>query len=124
MTSLISVRSYQRGSVCQDAVLREPLPVRAGRGEHDVVAHGPREAPLPADDVQARAQAFDVPLPRPGHRLVEVVDVEDEVALGARELAEVRDVRVATRLHAQARHRIRREVHRHHRGRAPEERER
>ena len=59
-----------------------------------------------------------------GHGLVEVVDVEDEIALGAGELPEVADVRVAARLHADAGRRRGREVHRHDRRATAEERER
>jgi len=52
------------------------------------------------------------------------VEVEDEAAVGRREGAEVGEVGVAAGLHAQPRHRGPRQVRRHHRGRAAEERER
>ena len=53
----------------------------------------------------ARREAFDVPFPRSRERLVEVVDVEDEVPLGCCEHAEVGEVCVTTRLHTVASHR-------------------
>ncbi len=59
------------------------------------------EVAVSARRSHARSQALDVPLPRPGQRLVEVVDVEDEPALGRGEDAEVREVRVAAALHRQ-----------------------
>ena len=51
---------------------------------------------------EARGQSFDIPLPRGGKRLVEVVDVEDEAALGSREPAEVQQVTIAAGLDANA----------------------
>jgi hypothetical protein len=55
--------------------------------------------------------------------LVEVVEVEREMSLGRPEDAEVRDVRIAAQLHADARPRRRREIGRHDRRSAAEERE-
>ena len=57
----------------------------------------------------------------PGQRLVEVVAVEDELALGRAEDAEVGEVGVAADLGRQARARRRREVRRHDQRRPPEE---
>src|SRR4051794_20481236 len=57
-------------------------------------------------------------------RLVEVVDVEDELALGRGEAAEVRHVGVAAELRVQAGHRRVGEVRSHDGGRPAEERER
>ena len=59
------------------------------------------------------SEALDVPLERPGQRLVEVADVEHERALGRREDAEVGQVRVAAQLDLEARSAARR------RGRRP-----
>ena len=42
------------------------------------------EAVVPRGDLQARRQALDVPLPRPGMGLVEVVDVEDQAGAPGR----------------------------------------
>ena len=56
------------------------------------------EPVVPAGDHEARREALHVPLPRPGQRLVEVVDVEHELALGRAEHAEVGEVGVAARL--------------------------
>ena len=105
-------------------VVRDPLPIGArGSGDHRV-ARGRRPAALAADDVEACAEALDVPLPRARGRLVEVVDVKDEVPLRAREEPEVVHVRVAAGLHANAGGRGRREIRRHHGRRASKERER
>ena len=49
-------------------------------------------AVVPARDLQARREAFDVPLPRPGQGLVEVVDVEHQPAFRGGEQAEVRQM--------------------------------
>ena len=59
-----------------------------------------------------------------GQRLVEVVEVEDEAAVGRREHAEVRQVRVTAALHAQPGRRGPREIPRHDRRAAAIERER
>ena len=75
-------------------------------------------------DEKAGGEPLDVPLPRPGQRLVEVVDVEDEATLGRGVEPEVREVRVAAALGPEARARRRRQVGRHHERRAAEERER
>ena len=71
----------------------------------------------------ARRQPLQVPLPGPRQRLVEVVDVENDVALGCRESAEVHQMRVPARLHLDSRHRCFGEVGRHQRRRASVERE-
>ena len=53
-------------------------------------------------DHDAGGQALEVPFEGRGQRLVQVVDVEDDVALGRGKGAEVHQVRVAAGLHAQA----------------------
>ena len=58
--------------------------------------------PAPGDR-EARHQALDVPLPRPGQRLVEVVDVEHQPPIRGGEAAEVRQVGIAAELDVQAR---------------------
>ena len=59
--------------------------VRAGGGASTPRAARRRSKPAVAPgDREARAEPLDVPLPRPGQRLVEVVEVEDELAVGAR----------------------------------------
>ena len=105
-------------------VVRHVLPIRAHRLRHHLATHRRRKAVLVGDEVQARGQALDVPLPRRGQRLVEVVDGEGEVAFGRREVAEVADVGVAARLDVQSGRRCRREVECHHRRRAAQEAER
>ena len=51
-------------------------------------------------DHDARREPLEIPLEWGRQRLVEVVDVEDDVALRRREAAEVHQVRVAAGLHA------------------------
>src|SRR3974390_3065017 len=53
----------------------------------------------PAGGDKARNQALDVPLPRRDRRFIEVVDVEDELALGCGEAAEIQQMAVAARLY-------------------------
>ena len=43
----------------------------------------------------AGRQPFDVPLPRGRQRFVEIVDVEEDIALRGREAAEIHEVSVA-----------------------------
>ena len=73
---------------------------------------------------QARDQALDVPLERRRQRLVEVVEIEHDAAIGRREDAEVRQVRVSAALDAQPRRRGARQIPRHDRRPAAIERER
>ena len=100
------------------------LAIGANDLEHGGATLGLPEAAISAGDLEARREAFEVPLERPGQRLVEVVDVEDEIPLGRGEAAEVRQVCVAAKLSFQARPRCPREVVRHDRGRTPIEGER
>ena len=74
---------------------------RADRVEDGLAAHVVGEAPLAARHLEARREALQVPLERAGERLVEVVQVEDEVALGRGEATEVREVRVTAELRRQ-----------------------
>ena len=62
------------------------------------LALGAGEVVLPARHLQAGRQPFHVPFPRAGEGLVEVVHVEEQVALGRAEDAEVGEVGVAARL--------------------------
>ena len=81
----------------------------------------PRSRP---GDLEARHQTLDVPFERPGQRLVEVVDAEDQPPVGSRERAEVRQMRVAAELNLEARARRIREVRRHQGSSTAVERER
>ena len=101
-----------RGAVLADGV------------EHDLVLVLRAVVVVARGDQHARRQALDVPLPGARERLVEVVDVEHEPALGRREHAEVRQVSVAAALHVQPRARRSREVVGHDLGRATVEGER
>ncbi len=53
-------------------------------------------------DDNAGRQSLDVPLPGSGQRFIEVVDVEENVALRRGEAAEIHQVSVATGLHAKS----------------------
>ncbi len=75
------------------------------------------EAVVAAGQHDAGGEPLEVPLPRPRQRLVEVGDVEDVVALGGGEAAEVEQVRVAAGLDGQPADRRGRQVVRHHGGR-------
>ena len=108
----------------QLAELGHRLPVRADAGGGHVLGVGVLEAAVPACHREAGGEALDVPLPRGGQRLVQVVDGENHPALGSRESAEIAQVRVAAALDPQARGRRRRQVGRHRERRPAVERER
>ena len=83
-----------------------------------------RVAAVTAHDLETGGQAFDIPFPRTRQRLVEVVDVEDQLPLGRAEHAEVRQVSVAAELHPHAGSGGVGQVIGHDHRRAPIERER
>ena len=127
-TSLSSIPA----SKCSYHASRLPIPAarrirfRYSRDPgHD---HGPAvgrgEAAIAAHDLEAGRQPLDVPLPRAGEGLVEVVDVEQHLPLGRAEQAEIRQVGVAAQLHGDPGHRGGRQVGRHDQRGAPVERER
>ena len=94
------------------------------RRHHDVPPIGRREPAITSGDLEARGEPLDIPLPRTGKRLVEVVDVEHHLALGGAEQTEVRQVSVAAELHRDPRPRGGRQIGRHDQRGAPVERER
>ena len=98
--------------------------IRVGQDAHHRLTTALRDAVLAADHDEAGGQPLDVPLPRRGQGLVEVVQVEDQVALGRGKEAEVRQVAVPARLDKNAAGRGSRQIARHHRGRSAEKRER
>jgi hypothetical protein len=100
-------------------VTDHPPSVRVDGSSHRGVSAGPREPVLPSRHHEARGETRHVPLERPGQRLVEVAQVEVEVALGCGPEPEVQDMGVAAELHLQTTVRTRGEVGRHHRGAAP-----
>ena len=105
--------------VGQPGELPHFLPVARGRGERDLPAVLIAEPVLPRGYLQAGRQPLHVPLPGRGQRLVEVVDVEDQLALGRAEEAEVGQVRVPARLHDHPGRRGGGQVAGHGQGRAP-----
>ena len=72
-------------------------------------------------DGSARRQTLEIPFPRPGMDLVEIVDGEDQVALGRGVDAEIGDMHVAARRHRQPGDRRARQVVGHHCRRAAQE---
>ena len=110
----LGVLAPQRGHVVRDEVGVEPrvpeldgallghlqhrLAVGADAVQDDRPPRGRGVAVVARGDLEARREALDVPLPRPGQRLVEVVDVEDQPPLGRLEEAEVHEVGVAAQL--------------------------
>jgi hypothetical protein len=78
--------------------LRHRLAVFADGRHHDRAARGLVEAAVPARDREARGESLHVPFERPGKRLVEVVDAEDEPSVRRGEDSEVGEVGVAAQL--------------------------
>ena len=111
----------------EHALLRElahPFPVLAERSTPRSAAAAGRQVDVTAGDLDAGRHPLDVPLPRPGQRLVEIVRPEHQPAVRRGEPAEVRDVGVAARLHHQPRGRCLGQVGGHHSRRTAIERER
>ena len=100
------------------------LPVAGDGGRDDLAAVLGAEPVAAGGYLHAGGQPLDVPFPRAGRRLIEVVDVEDQAALGGAEDAEVRQVRIPARLHRQPGHRSMGKVAGHRQRRAAVERER
>ena len=99
-------------------------PVGAHRGQCGVASVGLAEAVVARRDREARRHPLQVVLERTGQRLVEVVQVEQQLSLGGSEHPEVRQMRVAAELNLQSRPRGVLEVGGHDLGRAPVEGER
>ena len=100
------------------------LPVGRHRRERRGAGIGLGEAVVARRDREARRHALHVVLERPGQRLVEVVQVEQQRPLGRREHAEVREMRVAAELDLETRRRRVLQVGGHDLRRAAVERER
>ena len=124
MACSMSRCAYQTSSndCCANAAHRRA--VALGRRQHDLAAVLGREPVVPPGHGEAGRQPLDVPLERPGQRLVEVVDVEDQAPLRGGERAEVGQVRVPAQLHPQPRRRRGGQIRRHRQRRAAVERER
>jgi hypothetical protein len=67
-------------------------------------------------DYDARPESLDVPFPRSRQGLVEIADIEEDVALRRGETAEIHDVSVAAGLHGKAGPRGRGQIGSHDRG--------
>ena len=104
--------------------LAHPVPVLRDPGHDDGAPVGRGEAAVASHDLEAGREALDVPFPRAGQGLVEIVDVEQHPPLGGAEQTEVRQVGVTAQLHGHARHRGCCQIGRHDQRGAPVERER
>ncbi len=82
----------------------------------------PAQAHVARGDHEACGQSFQVPFPRAERDFIEIVEVEDELALRRREAAKVHQMRVAANGHGQARVRYLAKVMRLQNRAAPEER--
>ena len=124
MTSSALMRAYQASSglICGD--LAQPLAIAAGAGYRRVATRRVRQAVGPGREHERGDQPLDVPFPGRRQGLVEVVDVEDDVALGRGEAAEIQQVAVAAGLDMNARRRRGGEVGGHDARRAAVEGER
>ena len=71
---------------------------------------------MASGDDDAGRESLDVPLPGSGQGFVEIVDVEEDVALRRGEAAEIHKVSVAAGLYAKSGRRGRRQIGRHDRG--------
>ncbi len=98
-------------------VARHPLAIRTDGRKHRRTAVGRTEPIRAAGDHDACRQPLEVPLPRCGQRLVEVVGVEHKAPLRRREEPEVGQVGIAAGLHQDVGPGRRLKVERHHGGR-------
>ncbi|MNZ28203.1 hypothetical protein D3C78_454290 [compost metagenome] len=102
-------------------VVAQVFPVGAHAFHRGIAGLSSGQAIVTPGDHEAGGQALDVPLPGRGEGLVEVVDVEHQVALGGGEETEVEQVAVAAGLHADAGAGHGRQVVGHQAGRAAQE---
>ena len=105
-------------------VIADPLAVFANDIHRDACRVAVGKLQMMGRDHHARRQPLQIPLERRRQRLVEIVDVEDHVALRRREPAEIHQVRVAARLHLDPARRRRGKIGGDQRGGTPVERER
>ena len=101
--------------------LEHGLAVRLHGRHHDVLPLDLVEPEVPPGDLHRCGEALQVPLDGAGQGLVEVVQTEDERALGCVEDAEVQQVRITAQLGAQSCGRRRRQVGGHDARAATEE---
>ena len=104
--------------------LPHPFPIGPHHGGRSLDRLLVVESHIARRDDEACHQPLEVPLPRPRHRLVEIVETEHHVAFRRCEQPEVHQMTIAARLHLQTRRRHCRQIGSHHRGRTPQERER
>jgi hypothetical protein len=96
-----------------------PLPIATDRGHGRLAAVAGREPVCARGDHHAGGEPLDVPFPGSGQRLVEVVGIEHERALGRGKQAEVRQMRITADLDLDVRLRGVGEVEGHDGRRAP-----
>ena len=82
MTASASKWAYQRSSGCISANVAHALAIAARAGEHGVAPVLVRQAIRARGEHERGRQPLDVPFPRSRQRLVEIVDVEEELRSG------------------------------------------
>ena len=97
------------------SVLAHPPPVGVDGGGHRGIGDPRLQPVLTGRDHEAGREPLDVPLERAWEGLVEVAQVEHQVALRRRPEAEVEDVCIPAELHRQSAVRPRGEISGHHR---------
>ncbi len=107
-----------------ESVLGHLLAIGAHRGDGRSRRIVLAQTKMTSGDDHARGQTFEVPFPGRGQRLIEVIDVEDDIALGSGKAAEVHQMGVAASLHSEPGVRRMGQVSRHQRRRAAVKRER
>ena len=95
-------REYQTARSPHGRELPHGRPVDRGRHDLTAVRRSDRRRTGSGGHVEARHQSLHVPLERARDGLVEVVDVEDQVALGGGEPAEIGEMGVTAELDLEA----------------------
>ena len=119
-----SNRSYQTSSARIPANRAICSPITSHHRQHRRRDSPGAKSVVPAGDHETGRQAFDVPFPRAGQRLVEIVHVENQIPLGRGKHAKVQQVAIAAQLHPQAGRRRAGQVGRHDRRRSAIKRKR
>ena len=122
-SSLAFKRSYQTSRWLSPAKPRIPWRYSRTHAFTSRRRRSGRKPDVAPRDLHAGRHPLDVPLPRPGEGLVEVIWAEYESAIRSCKPPEVGDVSIAARLHDDTRVRGRRQVRRHDRRRSTVEHE-
>src|SRR6266700_1144849 len=90
------VPNFERG---HSRVLAHVLSVRLSGAPHRMRAMAFSEAGLAHGKDNACRQALDVPFPGRGKRLVEIIDVEDQLPFGSSKTSKICNVAISAGLH-------------------------